>query len=133
MWFERFDTILARRRPEPVDVLVAAALRDRLRQSQDTLDAALRSTLSALCVEMRRDDPRPEGVILELKRIWRGVVVSRPAAEASKRQELLANAVTFCIEEYYRQPQSRAADTADNAPASAHREPDGRRAQRPPS
>ena len=101
MWFERFDTILARRRPEPVDVLVAAALR---------------STLSALCVEMRRDDPRPEGVILELKRIWRGVVASRPAAEASKRQELLANAVTFCIEEYYRQPQSRTADTADNAP-----------------
>lgn len=102
MWFERLDTILARRGHEPAGVLVAAALRDRLRQSGDTLDATLRDALSALCDEVRKRDPRPESVILELKRIWRGVIVVRPPADANKRQELLANAVTFCIEEYYR-------------------------------
>lgn len=112
MWFERLDTILARRRREPADILVAAALRDRLRQAHDTLDDTLRSALCELCDQVRRDDPRPESVILELKRIWRGVLASRPAAEASKRQELLTNAVTFCIEEYYRQTGSRTADDA---------------------
>ena len=103
MWFERLDTMLARRQREPADVMVANALRERLRQPSDALDDTLRSTLRALCDEVRRCDPRPESVILELKRIWREVIRTRPAAKANRRQELLAHAVTFCIEEYYRQ------------------------------
>ena len=104
MWFDRLDTILARREREPADTLVATALRDRLRQSADTLDGATRDALAAFCSEAHQRDAQPEDVILELKRIWRGVVAERPATECGRRQELLANAVTFCIEEYYRKP-----------------------------
>ena len=102
MWFQRLDSILARSRRLPAAALVAAALRDRLQQPADTLDAPLRHSLSAWCDDARGRGARPEALILELKRIWRDVLALRPPAEAGRRQELRAHGVTFCIEQYYR-------------------------------
>ena len=106
MWFERYESMLSRGRREPADVVVATALRDRLRQPSDALDEPLRASLGVLCSDARERGAGPENLILEVKRIWRDVVAQRPAADASRRQELLAHAVTFCIEEYYRTTKS---------------------------
>ena len=91
-----------------VHQLADAALRRAARpvQSEDRVDDGVRELIRQACIIARDRGLRAEQVLLLLKELWRGLPegLRLPRHEAG---DVIARAVTVCIDEYYRPDRGR--------------------------
>lgn len=70
-------------------------------------DAELRCALRRFCDAAQCQQLRPEQVLVALKSMLRAVPEIRNTRKRDSRDDLIARAVTMCIEEYYAVPADR--------------------------
>ena len=67
-------------------------------------DPELERTLLQLCDAARKDGNSAEGLIVQLKRSWAAIP---SGVESHDRNELIAQLVSLCIREFYRDGESK--------------------------
>jgi hypothetical protein len=75
---------------------------------RDAADATLRTLARRICDTMGSDGARPERVIVRLKRAW-AALPEAAALERNRRNDLLEQLVSLCIDEYSRAAPTRLA------------------------
>ena len=92
--------------PEQTRVVSAETLRTltdalRLHLAARCPDGVLRQAVRQLSREARANGARAEQVLMELHRVGDALLDARGAGSRAEREELLARAVSLCIQEYY--------------------------------